>query len=46
MTIYIVRNERDEEVAAYTSPKPAESIAAELQSATLQPYSVEKLVVE
>lgn len=46
MTIYIVKNERNEEVAAYTSPQPAESIAEELRSATLQHYSVEELVVE
>ncbi len=46
MTIYIVKNERDEEVAAYTNPQPAESIAEQLQAATLQRYCVEKLVVD
>ncbi len=46
MSIYIVKNERNEEVAAYTEPKPAEYIAEQLQSATLQRYRVEELVVD
>ena len=46
MSIYIVKNERHEEVAAYTDPQPAKHIAEQLQSATLQHYSVEEVVVD
>ncbi len=46
MSIYIVKNERNEEVAAYTEPSPAEYIAEQLRTATLQPYTVEELVVD
>lgn len=46
MSIYIVKNERNEEVAAYTEPRSAEYVAEQLQSATLQQYTVEELVVD
>jgi hypothetical protein len=45
MYIYIVKNERHEEVAAYTDPKKAEYLAERLQSATLMDYSIEVLLV-
>lgn len=41
--IYVVRNRHNEEVAAYTDPQKAQSIADELQSTTLQQFSVEEL---
>ncbi len=46
MSIYLVKNERNEEVAAYTDPQPAVYVAEQLQSATLQHYRVEELVVD
>ncbi len=46
MSIYLVKNERNEEVAAFTDPQPAKSIAEELQSATFQLYHVEELVLD
>lgn len=41
MTIYIVRNEASEEVAAYTDQQQAELVAEELEEATLQHYVIE-----
>jgi hypothetical protein len=46
MNIYIVKNERDEEVAAYTDAQHAKLIAAEFELATLQRYRVEELLCE
>lgn len=43
MTIYIVRNERNEEVSAYTDLQRASYLAEELQDVTLRPHSVEEL---
>ena len=45
MSIYIVRNERDEEVSAYTDKQRAESMAVELETATYHEHSVEELVM-
>lgn len=46
MSIYLVKNERNEEVIAYTDLQRAEYLAEQLQSATLKPYSVVELVVD
>ncbi len=46
MSIYIVKNERNDEVAAFTSPQQANFIADELQSATMQQYRVVEMVVD
>lgn len=46
MSIYLVKNERNEELIAYTDPQRAEYLAEQLQSATLKPYSVVELVVD
>lgn len=46
MSIYIVKNERNEEVTAYTDAERANYIAEQLESATLQSYSIEKVEVE
>lgn len=43
MAIYIVKNELDEEVSAYTHLQQAEDMAEQLRSATFQRYSVEEL---
>ena len=45
MSIYIIRNERDEEVSAYTDKQRAENIAVELETATHHQYGVEELVM-
>lgn len=46
MSIYLVKNERDEEVSAYTDPTKAEYLAEQLETATLQHYSVEELALD
>ena len=46
MSIYIVRNERHEEVSAYTNRREAESIAVELEVATFHQHSIEELNVD
>jgi len=45
MSIYIVRNERNEEVSAYTNKQRAESIVVELEIATFHQHSIEELDV-
>lgn len=45
MSIYIVKNEHNEEVSAYTDPQRAKDNAEQLQSIFSQPYSVEELIV-
>jgi hypothetical protein len=45
MSIYIVRNERNEEVSAYTNKQQAESLAVDLETATFHQHSIEELVV-
>jgi hypothetical protein len=44
MSIYIVKNERNEEISAYTDLQWAKSIAEQLQSTFSRHYSVEELV--
>ena len=46
MTIYIVKNQLDEEISAYSQLKPAEEIANQLREATFQNYIVEELLQE
>jgi transcription termination factor Rho len=46
MTIHIIINEHNEEVAAYTDKQQASLIAEELEEAGLQHYRVEELVCE
>jgi hypothetical protein len=46
MTIYIIRNNRKEEVAAYTDKQRASLIAEELEDASLDRYYVEELICE
>lgn len=46
MSIYIVRNERNEEVSAYTNRQEAESLAVVLETATFHQHSIEELVVD
>jgi hypothetical protein len=46
MSIFIVRNEFDEEVTAYTDHQQAEYLAEQLQADTRQQYRVEELIVE
>lgn len=46
MTIYIVKNQNDEEISAYSHLKQAEEIAEQLREATFQQYIVEELVEE
>lgn len=43
MTIYIVRNERNEEVSAFTDQYRAEHLAELLQSDSFRRYTVEEL---
>jgi hypothetical protein len=43
MVLYIVRNDREEEVAAYTNSIRAHLVADELQSNTQRPFKVEPL---
>lgn len=43
MTIYIVKNERDEEVAAYTNQQHARLIAEQFEEFTFRRYTVEEL---
>jgi hypothetical protein len=44
-TIYLVKNDRDAEVATYTRLQQAELIADEFQSLYREPYRVEEMVV-
>lgn len=44
MSIYIVKNERNEEVSAYTDLQRAKYFAEQLQSQFFQHYSVEELI--
>lgn len=44
MTIYIVKNERNEEVAAFTDFQRAKYLAGQLQSMFAHHYKVEELV--
>ena len=46
MSICIVRNERNEEVSAYTNKQRAESIAVELEAATFHQHSIEELAAD
>lgn len=46
MTIYIVKNQHDEEISAYSQLAPAEEIAVQLREATFQNYTVEELLQE
>lgn len=46
MTLYIVRDERRSEVAAYAVYELAKRFADFFQSATLREYSVEKIEVD
>ncbi len=46
MNIYVVKNERDEEVAAYTDAQHAKQVAAEFELVTVQRYHVEMLACE
>jgi hypothetical protein len=46
MTIHIVRNNRNEEVAAYTDKQYAILVAEELKNARQEDYRVEELVCE
>lgn len=46
MNIYVVKNERNEEVAAYTDAQHAKKIAAEFEQATVHRYHVEELRCE
>ncbi len=41
MLIYVIRNEHQEEVAAYTNHDEARLVAEELQSLSQRPYHVE-----
>ena len=45
MSIYLVINERNEEVSAYSNMQRAESTAIELETATEHQYHVEELFV-
>ena len=46
MTLYIVKNERNEEVSAYTDIQRAMYLAEQLQSEFFQDYRVEELSSE
>ncbi len=46
MSLYLVKNERNEEVSAYTTPQRAERLAEQLETATFQRYVVEELIVD
>ncbi len=46
MIIYIVKNERDEEVAAYTDQQHARLFAEQFEEATFQQCNVEELVCD
>lgn len=46
MSIYLVKNEIDEEVTAYTDLQLAEYLAEQLQADTRQQYHVEELIVD
>jgi heat shock protein HspQ len=46
MTIHIIVNDRNEEVAAYTDKQQASLIAEELEEASLEHYHVEELACE
>lgn len=46
MSIYLVMNEIDEEVTAYTDLQQAEYLAEQLQADTRQQYHVEELIVD
>jgi hypothetical protein len=43
MNIYIVKNERNEKVAAYTDAQHAKLIAVEFEQVTVQRHHVEEL---
>ncbi|GEM_PF-2408528 len=43
MSIYILKNERNEEVSAYTDINRAKDVAKQLETVTTQHYSVEEL---
>ncbi len=44
MSIYIVKNEQNEEISAYTSLQRAKFVADQLQSEFLHRYIVEELI--
>jgi hypothetical protein len=46
MSIYIVKNERNEEVSAYTDPQRAKDDAEQFQSLFSQQFSVEELILD
>jgi len=46
MTIYVVKNERNEEVSSYTDLKRAKYFAEQLQFLFFQHYRIEELVCE
>ena len=46
MAIYIVKNELDAEVVAYTNRQQADHLAEYLQSATHERYTVEELLID
>lgn len=46
MNIYVVKNERNEEVAAYTDAQHAKRVAAEFEQATVRRHHVETLKCE
>lgn len=46
MSIFIVKNERNEEISAYSNLQPAEDIAEQLRTATFQNYTVVELEQE
>lgn len=46
MSIYIVKNERNEEVSSYTDAQRAKDSAEQFQSIFSQEFSVEELIVD
>lgn len=46
MIIYIVKNDRDEEVAAYTDQQHARVFVEQFEEATFRQYNVEELVCD
>lgn len=46
MSIYLVKNELNEEVSAYTDLQRAKDLAEQLQSATFERYCVEEVVLD
>ena len=46
MTLYIIKNEQNEEISAYTNLQRAKYMSEELSILSYQIYRVEELVVE